>query len=223
MTILTASGKFAAYTNEGAFRFKSASGIEQQTDSIRIGSLKIDNHTFENVKVGRAKFKGAEPMLGIDVLARQPFALRFKNKSGLALNAPRPETPFTTLEVSSHGVVSIPIGMAGKTVRALWDTGAGLTAVDEKFVKAHPDVFKPTKQYASGVDGAGQPMLLQSFRARRLTVGEHTFEDLRVVAVDLSMLRASIHPEINAVLGFNVIRKGDWFFDTKLRLWKFER
>jgi hypothetical protein len=222
MTLVTDTKFFASYTNLGAFRFKSAAGIAQQTETIQIGSIQIDDVTFSNVKIGRAKFRGAEKTLGIDFLGRQPFAVSFQPQNVLVLNASRPKLPQTTLAVSPQGLLSIPIGVSGVQIHALWDTGVALTTVDKGFMEEHPENFRPTKNYVNGVDGAGKSMLLQVFRARKITIADRNFENVHVVAVDLSLLREA-NKDIQAVVGFNLIRKANWFFDAKNRLWKCER
>jgi hypothetical protein len=219
MTLVANSKRFAAYTNLGNFRFASASGIAQETETIQIGLIQIDDLQFANVKVGRVKFRGSENTLGIDIVGRQPFAVNFHPKTALKFNANRPALPSTTLHVSQHGLLSIPITLDAAAAHALWDTGVSLTTVDQKFIEAHPENFKPTKNYVNGVDGAGKSLLAQIFRAKKITIGGHTFKDLRVVAVDLAMLRNAVHKEIQVVVGFNLIRKANWFFDPKNRLW----
>jgi hypothetical protein len=223
MTLVANSKRFAAYTNAGVTSFKSASGIAQRAETIRVGGIQIDDVTFQDVKIGRVNFRGAENTLGIDLLGRQPFAFRFGEKNALILNAARPELPLTTLGVSAQGLLTIPIGVtsAGE-VRALWDTGVAVTSVDQSFIQANPENFTATKNHARGVDGAGNAMLLPMYRAKKIVIGEQIFEDVRVIAVDLSVLREGVSKDIQAIVGFNVIRKAEWFFDRKSRLWKCE-
>jgi hypothetical protein len=223
LTIVPNSKRYASYTNLGAFHFKSAADIAQEIETIRVGSIEVDGTVFPRVKVGRANFHGAENTLGIDLLGQQPFAIRFKPKPSLELNAGRPERTFATLEVSKQGLLAIPIEVGGSEVRALWDTGVSITTVDQGFVAAHPENFKAMNKYANGFDGAGKPMFLQIFRAKKIAIAGRAFEDVRVVAADLSVLRDNSNKDIQAVVGFNLIRKGDWFFDTRNRLWSFQR
>jgi hypothetical protein len=219
MTLVAKSKRFSAYTNLGNFRFSSAAGVPQETETIQIGSIRIDDVDFSRVKVGRTDFSGAESTLGIDIVGRQPFAVNFHPRAVLKFNASRPQLPQTTLQVSQQGLISIPITVGDIEAHALWDTGVGLTTVDENFIEAHPENFKPTKNYMNGVDGAGKSILVQVFRAKKLTIADHTFKDVRVVGLDLTMLREGVHKDIQAVLGFNLIRKANWFFDRKNRLW----
>jgi hypothetical protein len=40
-----------------------------------------------------------------------------------------------------------------------------------------------------------------------------------VVVLDLGPLRETVGNAVQAVLGFNVIRKADWYFDRAARRW----
>src|SRR5437763_1400842 len=80
------------------------------------------------------------------------------------------------------GAMAIPIALAATEVHALWDTGSALTFVDQDFIAAHREDFRPTKKYMNGVDGAGHNLLLQVFRAKKIVVAGAVFEDVRVVA-----------------------------------------
>jgi hypothetical protein len=220
---LMSSKRFGAYTNLGAASFRSASGIPQRVETIRIAKFEIDDVSVVDLRIGRANFRGAENTLGIDLVGRQPFALRFGEKNELILNATRPELPLTTLGVSAQGLLTIPIAMGEvQEVRALWDTGVAVTSVDKSFIEANRENFEPTKQSARGIDGSGRPLLLQLYRAKKIVIAERSFEDVRVIAVDLSLLRESVSKDIHAIIGFNLIRRADWFFDRKTRLWKCE-
>jgi hypothetical protein len=207
-TIVADTGHFSRYPKIGQLRFTSAAAIEQAIDKIQLHSLQLDDLILTNPTIGRANFPKAETTLGIDLLNRQPFALSVKNKN-LTLNPPRPDTPFTTLQVSPQGLLSIPITVGSTQLQALWDTGAGLTTVDQSFIQSNPNDFTPTKKYMHGTDGAGKPLLVQIFRAKKITVGQKTFQNLS--------------PNIQAVLGHNLIAKVDWYFDPKTRLWQIDK
>lgn len=221
-TLVANSPQFAKYPKVDELRFKSATAIEQAVDKIQLKSIQLDHLVLTNPAIGRASFPGAETTLGIDVFARQPFALSMRRKI-LNLTPARPSGPATTLQVSQDGLLSIPISVGAQNLYALWDTGAGITTVDQSFIAANPDDFKATKKYMQGTDGAGKPLLVQLFRAKRITVGNETFKNLYVAAVDLAVLRRGISENVHAVIGFNLIAKADWYFDAKTRLWHCER
>ena len=221
-TIVANTRLFASYPKIDELRFKGATAIEQSIDRIQLKSIQLDDLLLKNPSVGRANYPKAETTLGIDVLNYQPFSISTKRKL-LSLNPARPAIPSTTLQVSPQGLLSVPVSIGTQRFYALWDTGAGITTVDRSFIQANPDDFKATKKFMQGTDGAGKPLLVQLFRANKIDVGDQTFENLYVAAIDLSVLRRGLAENVHAVIGFNLINKADWYFDAKTRIWHCER
>jgi predicted aspartyl protease len=218
LTVVESDGSFERYEAAGSVDFKSAGGRQQETDTIRIGEIRFAGAVFTDVPVGRLE-DSAENMLGIDLIARQPFSMTFIQVPSLRLNPPAPAHLRADLSVSKHGLLAVPLTLAGAQVDALWDTGASLTVVDPVFIQAHPADFKKLGTPMRGTDGAGDALVVEVYRARRLSVGGRTFRNTHVVAVDLSLLREHFAQDIQAVLGFNVIRKADWYFHRANRQW----
>lgn len=219
MTLL-ADRRFGHYPNLGSFHFKSASGIAAEAETLRLSSARIDRAVFRDVKVGRfPEGAEAENTLGIDLLGRQSFSVNFYQNPSLELAPRPPRSLFSTLEVHPHGLLVVPMKFGGSETRAMWDTGASITAVDEAYVRAHPETFKAARGFMQGIDGAGQPVVLKAYRAKRITIGARNFRNVHVVATDLSLLRQSLASDLNAVIGFNLIRKTDWFFDPQRKVW----
>lgn len=223
ITVLAHEGAFASYRSLGSFAFKSAAGVAEETETILIRQALLDGQSFTNVKVGRlSAHAGVENMLGIDLIGRQPFSMTFRQSPALRLQAKPPLALNSNLFVSPHGLLAIPIAIGGAPVRALWDTGASLTAVDQKFIADRPGEFKKLNQFMRGIDGGGNELIVPVYRARSIAVAGKTYRSLHVVAIDLTQLRESLSPEIQVVAGFNLIRKGDWYFDSKKALWSFQ-
>lgn len=218
LTVVESAGSFERYQAEGSIDFKSASGRQQATDTIRVGEIRFAGGVFTNVSVSRLH-NAAENMLGIDLIARQPFSMTFIQVPSLHLNPPAPRSLQTDLAVSKHGLMAVPLKLAGVQVSALWDTGASITVVDPRFIQAHPADFHRLSTPMLGTDGAGDALEVAVYRARRMAIGGRTFRNMHVVAVDLSMLREHFSQDIQAVLGFNVIRKADWYFHRANRQW----
>jgi hypothetical protein len=220
ITVLANSGQFSAYSDLGGFRFKSASGVAEELERILIRTGIVDRVVFSNIKVARAKNEHEiDSALGIDLLARQSFAVNFRDSPALFLNPKPPRQLLSGLETNTHGLLSVPMGFGATRVRAIWDTGASITAVHEPFVQAHPDDFKATGDSMKGTDGFGHEILVHLFRARKISVGGRSFSNVKVVALDLSMLGKSVEFDPQAVIGFNLIRRTDWYFDPPRRIW----
>jgi len=220
MTLLADPDRFSRYPKLGTFRFKSASGIPKEVETIQIHTVVIDKVEFSDTKVGRFQpDRVADSTIGIDLVGRQPFSVSFRRSPSLHLNPTPPRELSAELQVDKHRLLSLPIAFDATETRAMWDTGSSVTAIDQEFIKAHPEVFKPTKEFMKGTDGAGDTLLVKVFRAKKITIGPRSFRNVRVVAVDLSLLREKISPELHAVIGFNLIRKADWFFDPENKAW----
>jgi hypothetical protein len=159
MTLLAAPA-FAHYPNLGNFKFQSASAIAQQAETILIRSAAVDRVHFSNLKLGRVpREEGLETTLGIDLIGRQPFAVHFVQNPSLHLNPKPPRAILPGLEVNAQRLLALPIRFGAVPVQAVWDTGAGITAVDEAFVQAHPADFTPSGREMAGTDGTGHSLL----------------------------------------------------------------
>ncbi|MDB6041280.1 MAG: hypothetical protein JWM99_5121 [Verrucomicrobiales bacterium] len=220
MTLLVSSEELSGKTNAGTFHFKGATGISQQGETIQIHSAVLDSVEFENLKIGRIRRDlQVQSALGIDLLGRRPFSLNFRFKPSLHLDPKAPRKLFTTLEVGAHHLFTVPLTIGKVDSRALWDSGAGITVVDESFIHTHPENFKQTDDFETATDGTGGSIPVKTFRAKVIKIGHRTFRNSRVIATDLSVLRANGNPPVRAVIGFNLIRKCDWYFDAKQTKW----
>ena len=219
MTLLTP--EFSQYPSLGSFRFKSASGRVANAEVVRVHSIQIDRERWNDVRIGRLpkRAESVESSVGMDLLGRAPFALDFRDRAELRFHPSKPRNTYHTLLMAEHNLLVIPLQCGPTVTQALFDTGATVTAADTAFIRAHPETFHSLGRQMSGVDGTGQKMFVQLFRANALKIGERTFRNVMVVATDLSMLREGQARDVQLVLGFNVIRRTDWYFDPAAHTW----
>lgn len=223
LSLLAEPGPWSAYPATGKVRFTSASGGVKEVEKVRIDKVSAGSAIWRGVHLGRlAAGDGVQNTLGIDLLGRQPFALHFLHRVAVAFDAMQPKQAASQagqLEVSSHGVFTIVSTFGQDPVRALFDTGSSLTAVDADFVAQHPSDFSETRQFMTGTDGLGHSITMKMFRARRVRVGPREFRHVPVVATNLQTLRDGVDRRVQAVIGLNLMRKADWFFDLPNRRW----
>jgi hypothetical protein len=232
MTLLTNTARWSSYPNLGEFHFKSAASVSETAETIQIRTAIIDQVEFSNIKIGRLPEVPEVPeapereaianSIGMDLLARQPFSMQFLQSPGLHLKPKAPRRILPELGVNRYNLLSLPISLNGSQMGALWDTGFGVTAVDLSFVQAHPEDFRSSRDFMRGTDGTGHELVLKSFRAKKITIGSRSFRNVKIVAVDLSLLRENLDPNVHAVIGFNIIRRADWFFDPAKKVWSIE-
>ncbi len=211
---------FEKYPTIGKVRFRSASGIPLETDQIRIETVQIDALTFPNVKFARViPSETLESTIGIDLVGKQPFSLRFTKKPSLNLGESPSRTPLTGIEVYKNGVFSIPVELNHVQTKALWDTAAELTVVDQVYVSRNPRNFSFIKELNSGYDGTGRSIKIRLFKAKNIRIAGHLFRNILVGVLDLATVREGTQQDVQAVIGFNLIRKADWYFDLQNRRW----
>ncbi len=220
ISILSEAGPWNEYPSIGKIRFTSASGGIREADKIRIAEVRTGRTVWRNVELGRLnRTPGVQNTLGIDVLARAPFSLHFQQRVALELEAAMPAEVSQRLEVSSHGVFTVAAVFGQEPVRALFDTGSSLSAIDTEFAARHPGDFPESRHVLAGTDGVGEAVTVRMHRARRVRVGSRQIRNLPVVATSLKTLREGVHPDVQAVIGLNLMRKADWFFDLPNRRW----
>jgi len=220
LSLVGDSEEFAKYPAVGKVRFLSAAGIPLETDQIQIRNVMLSTFNFQDVKFARiTPSEKLESTIGIDLIGRQPFLFEFVKRSSLILGGAAPRPLLDGVEVHRNGIFSLPVGLGHIQTRALWDTAAELTVVDQSYVKANPDNFSFIKDLTTGFDGTGRPIKLKLFRAKSIAVGPRTFRNIRVGVLDLATVNKGADKGVQAVIGFNLIRKADWYFDLQNRRW----
>jgi hypothetical protein len=220
MTLLPNIKPFSEAPKKGELKFTSASGIPKEVDRIQIHKAELDQAEFREFEPGRFRTgEHLEPSIGMDLLFRQSFSLRFSRTPALQLDPKIPAGLLSGMEMDSHHLITLPLTLGPVEARALFDTGATITAVDRAFIKNHPQDFASTKEHMDGTDGAGHSMTVRTYRAKKIQLGGRSFSNIQVVAVDLTPLREKVDPDIQAVIGFNLIRRGDWFFAPAEKRW----
>lgn len=106
-------------------------------------------------------------------------------------------------------------GIQGKGV---WDTGAGITLFDSRFMKKHLDLF--TKVGTSiGTDSSGHSEETPVYEVKGFTLGGKTFPAIKAVVVDLSVPNSTIKTPMDFILGYNVQKQANWIFDFRNKKW----
>lgn len=215
--------RFGTYPATGTIRFKSASGVPKEADEITISALQIDSDTLKDVKVARLNPKeGFESVIGINAIGSKPFAFQFNPDPVLNLDPQRPDRISSGVVIYEKGIFSIPVQVGNAHARGLWDTGAGLTSIDVEYVNAHPDDFSFVMDISNGSDATGNPVVMKLYKAKRITVGTHVFENENVLAIRFDVIRERISNDVSLIVGFNLITKANWYFDLPKKQWAAE-
>jgi hypothetical protein len=187
---------------------------------IDIGSALLGPLHAEKLRV--ARLQGKVGTIGMDLLGRRPFGLQFGPQPALCWDVAR--LPPTLPGLRQHrGELSLPVTLAGRSVRALWDTGAGLTCVDRALPGRLPNAFSFVQDVNGGKDSTGHAVSMKLYKLDHLQVGTEQFRDLSVLAIDFTVIHEHLSPDLELLLGFNAISDADWSFDPARQLWAVRR
>jgi hypothetical protein len=102
--------------------------------------------------------------------------------------------------------------------QACFDTGAGLTIVDQAFIDKHPRLFEPAGT-STGIDATGASVETPMFLMAGPMIGGTQFTAHTVAALDLAPVNATLELPMDVILGYPTIRQASWLFDFPARRW----
>jgi len=179
---------------------------------LTVPGLTAGRRTVHRLRTGGA---GARSLLGLDVLGEHALLLHGPAATlhttvagGLAANLP--------LERGTRGHCYLPVALpGGRVVRALWDTGADITMVDQELVTSHPELFTAVRS-ASGTDAVGATMVTDVCRLKAYWIADVLFASHLVAVADL--------PEpMDMVLGYPTLCQAVWSMDLPSGRWAVSR
>jgi hypothetical protein len=207
-----------------------ASGIGLREDEIEVPVLRIGDLDIADVAATRTP-TGADvvPLLGMSALARFRCHFRFADcKMELVTSRPHRTNTWFELDMHAAGQPTMPVRISDLEVAGCWDTGAGLTVVDAKLARTHPELFEPIRA-AIGIDASGVQMSTQIARMRNCSIGDMEFPASACAFVDLSDLNAHLNERATArgrsvqpmsfIIGMPLINQVDWVIDFPAQRW----
>ena len=110
------------------------------------------------------------------------------------------------------------VRLGSDVVRAVWDTGAGITLVDPSVVRRVPTAFAADRR-GTGMDAGGAQIDTAQWMLSDLVIADHVFEPHLAAELDLARVSASAGCEVGMVLGYPTLRQVDWAMDFNRRRW----
>lgn len=165
------------------------------------------------------KQRSARNLIGMDIL--KDYSLKFLFDENKVLVDP-PESGESVISqdlfLDKRNHPYIDINFKQLTVKAVWDTGAGITVVDINFINQFPSFFQEMDK-SIGTDASGIKMETPMYTMKSIKIGNHMFPSLKVAGVDLSIINSTIDVPMNLILGYNMLNKANWIFDFPRRKW----
>ena len=120
------------------------------------------------------------------------------------------------LDERSHPYVDVQLGEA--TAKTVWDSGAGITVADMRFIEKHPGFFQELR-HSKGTDSTGAEMHTPMFVMATTLIGGYEFAPHAVAGVDLSHVNSTIEVPMDLILGYTTLSKAHWLFDFPQKRW----
>ncbi len=209
-------GAFATAELHGTGTGRGASGDSATDQLIRIRSLGVGDLTMEDVLVELQPENWSHPpLLGTHVF--EPYVCAFRFSKGRI-----------DVDVDDHAdaaswgdswTPAVELCWDETLVRAVWDTGAGITIVDQAWAEQHPEAVTVSGVQDHGIDSTGRAVPGQRGTLMGFTVHGTRFAGGQPCGiVDLSPLNAHMsRGPINMFLGLPQIRQADWVLDFPQR------
>jgi len=121
---------------------------------------------------------------------------------------------------SGIGWISMNALLGTSRIEVFFDTGAQLSAVDEKYVSAHPEKFKLVTS-TDVTDATGTKTKQNVYEMEVLTMLGRAFSNNYAVAIDFSYFHNFFPQDVVILLGMNHIQQASWFLDFQNSKWGF--
>jgi hypothetical protein len=197
------SGVFAASTNPLVM-----------VPDLAVGPLAAATLEVERVDAAQP---GAQNLLGMDVLRHHCCHFRFDRGTMTPEHSPAADAD-RALQTGAAGHPYVDVCWPGVTGQAQWDSGAGITIVDQAFQLDHPELFEEAGRSA-GTDSAGARAEAPTFLMAAPLIGRARFARHKVAVVDLSRVNATLDLPMDLILGYPTLRQANWLFDFPAGRW----
>ena len=210
----------------GSSRSLGVSGKFARCDDVRLP--KITMKSAAGPDVGRVNYlvtrcagEQEDDLLGLDFFRGGYFVVDSKRHQIQFLSGPSAKTPQYFLKPlgAEKKLMAIDIKIGDLNREGLIDSGAQISAVDRRFVDAHPELFVFVKSGARASDASGKPLMTKIYKVKLLDLGDgRIIRGLYVLVYDFALLREEIGEQAHFILGFNLIDKFNWRFDLRTNM-----
>lgn len=216
--------------SQGKVSYIAVTGQTQKCDIFVVPEVRVGSSSRDEMSVvscpGHAMGAAIEPanILGLDFFAGEKVLIDMQtSKMILGAEAPHPQD-LKSFHVDRLGHIVIPITMGhrfqtNQPSLAMVDTGAAMTVVDREFVARHPQFFKLMNTFDQGRDTHGNPISSELYMVSGIQIDGHIFVAEYAMAIDFTSLRKQMGHPIDFIVGQNLMKNVNWYFDFEKSLW----
>jgi len=157
------------------------------------------------------------PLLGMDLLGQYSLTFDFA-RAELHLDERVIAEATFPIWRGAGGHLYVEAQLGDTVAHCVWDSGAGMTVVDETFWRANQDHFSELGT-SEGIDATGATQNTGLYELRGLRLADRDFAPHHVAVVDLSHVNATLERPMNFILGFPTLRQATWWFDVEQNRW----
>ncbi len=200
-----------------------ASGATTQCDDVEAPKVELvanegNNIGRTNYEVTRCPAGDGDDLLGIDFFRGARFSLDIDRRELVFLRdaaASGDAKPVRRLGPDRR-LIGIDLKFGKTPSVGLFDSGAEVSAVDQRFIRKHKALFVAVnvKARASGV--AGARIASKVYKIKSLDFGDgRMLSDVYAISYDFGGLRAALGRDVSVLIGCNVMRRFNWDFDFR--------
>ena len=200
-----------------------ASGTTTQCDDVEAPKIELVADQGNNIarmkyEVARCPAGDGDDLLGLDFFKGARFSLDVDRRELVffgEMTADRQPKPLRRLGPDRR-LGGIELRFGGAASVGLFDSGAEVSAIDQRFIQKHKGLFTAlnAKTRASGV--AGARFASKIYKVKSLDLGEgRVLRDVYAIAYDFGRLRAALGRDVSVLIGYNVIKRFNWDFDFR--------
>jgi hypothetical protein len=202
----------------GESRSTGAAGQAALCDDVEARNVQLEASTGNNVARGKyemTRCAGGDDLLGLDFFRGTRFSLDFHRREMIVFGQTRQDArfaPFRTL--GSDRLIGLPVRIGDAATVGLFDTGAEISAVDQRFVDAHRKLFAPVQSRIGASAAGGGKIESKLYRIRQIALPDgRVVKGLYALAYDFGPLREALGRDVATILGYNFISRFDWDLD----------
>lgn len=160
----------------------------------------------------------AKPNIGLDVMAQKHLSLNYSTQT-LSLTKPKNVVGDKAFSRTTDDHIILDVGFKGGIKsKAMFDTGASVTVVSQRFYEANSHLFTVVGALAAE-DIHGKMIGTQLALLNWLDAGDQRFVAEYVTIINLEPFQEFLGSDVDFILGFNMISNADWYFDFENNLW----
>lgn len=158
---------FSTYPVLNQGQLVGLAGMSVSTDRILVQDISFDGHKLGRQEVMRLpKTLGVPFTAGIDLFRGQQFSLNSRNQE-LVFESQNASLNF---ELGAAGYIIVPVGSGKIQLRTIWDTGAGLTTIDQKAIDENQSIFRFIKKLDVGDTVHARAMQLKLYEMDEMSI-----------------------------------------------------